>query len=226
MRDRSIVSLIGLLAVLLAAPVARPGAGPGRIVDRLSGIRRSRVARRGSCGDPTGDCTRSDFDRYTAVTTLTFSTPSGTQTQQMTRGQFMTDSTTVGTGVSALFYVWKQEALSAFVTPRYAYTSGTSTTAGSGTAGARRHARRRVGLPADRSAPSMRSAGNSASSGRSGSGTHTAAWTSASTNGGFASGISSTSTETTSQGSARGRVLASCSISDSPASAISISHQC
>lgn len=69
----------------------------------------------------------------TAITTLTFTTPLGIQTQT-TRAQFTTDNTTVGTGVSGLFYLWKREALSAFVTPRYAYNRGTSTTTGGGIA--------------------------------------------------------------------------------------------
>src|SRR4029079_161503 len=69
----------------------------------------------------------------TTITTLTFTTPLGIQTQT-TRAQFTTDNTTVGTGVSGLFYLWKREALSAFVTPRYAYNRGTSTTTGGGIA--------------------------------------------------------------------------------------------
>ena len=39
---------------------------------------------------------------------------------ETTSSEVRTDSTTVGTGISALFYLWKREALSAFVTPRYA----------------------------------------------------------------------------------------------------------
>src|SRR4029079_14428981 len=69
----------------------------------------------------------------TTITTLTFTTPLGIQTQT-TRAQFTTDNTTVGTGGSGLFYLWKREALSAFVTPRYAYNRGTSTTTGGGIA--------------------------------------------------------------------------------------------
>jgi len=70
----------------------------------------------------------------TVITSVTVTTPAGTQTQT-TQGEFTTDTTTVGTGVSGLFYVWKRESLSAFVTPRYAYSRGTGTTSGSGVGG-------------------------------------------------------------------------------------------
>jgi hypothetical protein len=69
----------------------------------------------------------------TATSTLTFTGPFGPQTQT-TQAQFTTDSTTVGTGVSGLFYLWKRDSLSAFVTPRYAYSRGTGTTVASGVA--------------------------------------------------------------------------------------------
>ena len=135
MRARAIAACAGLLAVLLAAPAfaqeqGQVGVSMGypasvgvvwHVADRMA-IR------------PEISLVQTSTD-ITAVTTLTFSTPSGTQTQQITRAQFTTDSTTVGAGVSALFYLWKQEALSAFVTPRYAYTRGTGTTSGSGVAG-------------------------------------------------------------------------------------------
>jgi hypothetical protein len=69
----------------------------------------------------------------TSTTTLTISSPFGSQTQtQTTQTQITTDSTTVGAGVSGLFYLWKRDALSAFVSPRYAYTRGSNTTTGSG----------------------------------------------------------------------------------------------
>jgi hypothetical protein len=128
MRTRSIASCLGLLALLLPVPVlaqerGQVGVSMGypasagvvwHVADRLA-IR------------PEISLVQNSND-VTAVTTLTFSGPSGTQTQQTTRTQFETDSTTVGAGVSVLFYLWKQEALSAFVTPRYVYTRGTSTT--------------------------------------------------------------------------------------------------
>ena len=132
MRTRSIASLVALLTFLLAVPVfaqehGQVGLSMGypasvgvvwHISDRLA-IR------------PEISLIQSSTDT-TAITTITFTTPLGIQTQS-TRAEFTTDSTTVGTGVSALFYVWKREALSAFVTPRYAYNRGTSTTTGGGT---------------------------------------------------------------------------------------------
>jgi hypothetical protein len=131
MRLRSIASSVVLLTFLLAAPVIAQEHGQ---VGLSMGYPASvgvvwhvadRVAIR-----PEISLVQSSTDT-TAITTVTFATSLGVQTQT-TRAQFVTDSTTVGTGVSALFYVWKREALSAFVTPRYAYNRGTSTTTGGG----------------------------------------------------------------------------------------------
>jgi hypothetical protein len=200
MRTRSIASSVGLLAVLLAAPASAQEQGQ---VGVSMGYPASvgvvwqvadRVAIR-----PEISLVQTSTD-ITTVTTLTFTTPSGTQTQQITRAQFETDSTTVGAGVSALFYLWKQEALTAFLTPRYAYTRGTGTTAGSGAAGA----------PFDITTKSRFVGGSFGAQyalsrkfsvfGEIGLGYTHSRVDNASTSGGFASGTSTTSTETMSHG--------------------------
>lgn len=131
MRTRLIASVVVLLAFPLAAPVFAQEHGQiGLSIGYPASVGvvwhvADRVAIR-----PEISLVQTSTDT-TAITTLTFSSPAGPQTQT-TRAEFMTDSTTVGTGVSALFYLWKWEALSAFVTPRYAYTRGSSTTTGGG----------------------------------------------------------------------------------------------
>jgi hypothetical protein len=200
MRTPSIASCVGLLAVLLPAPAfaQEPGqVGVSMGYPASVGVVwhvADRIAIR-----PEISLVQTSTD-ITTVTTLTFSTPSGTQTQQITRAQFTTDSTTVGAGVSALFYVWKQEALRAFLTPRYAYTRGTSTTAGSGAAAA----------PSDITTKNHFVSGSFGAQyalgrkfgvyGEIGLGYTHSRVDNASTTGGIASGTASTTTDTTSHG--------------------------
>ena len=200
MRTRSIALSVGLLAILLAAPAS--GQERGQV-----GITMGYPASVGvvwHVADGVGirpeiSLVQTSTD-VTALTTLTFTTPSGTQTQQITRAEFEADSTTFGAGVSALLYLWKQEALSAFVTPRYAYTHGTSTTAGSGATLA----------PTDITTTNHFFSGSFGAQyalsrkfsvyGEIGLGYTRSNVDNASTTGGFALGTSSTSTETTSRG--------------------------
>ena len=59
----------------------------------------------------------------TATSTRTISVFGQVQT---TETQVSSDNMAVGTGVSGLFYLWKREAVSMYVTPRYTYTRVTS----------------------------------------------------------------------------------------------------
>jgi hypothetical protein len=59
----------------------------------------------------------------TTVSTLTVSFGNQTQTTQT---QASSETTSVATGVSGLLSLWKRDSLSAYVTPRYAYTRGTA----------------------------------------------------------------------------------------------------
>jgi hypothetical protein len=62
------------------------------------------------------------FNRGTTDSLLTVSFGNQTQTTQ-----FSNTTTLVGTGVSGLFRLWKRDALSAFVTPRYTYSHVSAT---------------------------------------------------------------------------------------------------
>jgi hypothetical protein len=61
----------------------------------------------------------------TSIVTLTV----GNQTQTI-QSQSSTAATSFGTGVSGLFRVWKRDALSAYLAPRYTYTHGSTTPSG------------------------------------------------------------------------------------------------
>lgn len=133
MRARSIASCVGLALLMSAPAVAQEHGQVGLSMGYPASVGilwhvSDRVAIRPEISLVQSSTTT------TVVTTVTFTTPAGTQTQT-TQGEFTTDSTNVGTGVSGLFYLWKRESLSAFVTSRYAYTRGTGATSGSGVAG-------------------------------------------------------------------------------------------
>lgn len=139
MKARSVASFVWIVAVLPAAPAHAQDHGQ---VGLSMGYPASvgivwQVADRFAVR-PEISLVQSSTVNLTTLT-VTFTTPFNTQTQT-TQTQLTIDSTTVGTGVSALFYVGKREGLSTYVSPRYAYTRGTGTTVatststGSGTA--------------------------------------------------------------------------------------------
>ena len=64
----------------------------------------------------------------TLTSTTTLTVPFGGPIQTIVT-QSTSDATTVGAGVSGLFFLWKREGLGTYLTPRYSYGRLTSTSA-------------------------------------------------------------------------------------------------
>ncbi len=123
---RSVAWSVGVLTILLAAPANAQEHGQ---VGLSMGYPASvgivwQIADRFAVRPEVSLVQSSGVSRSTLTVSIT--TPFGTQTQTAST-QVTTDTTTMGTGISGLIYLWKREALSAFVSPRYAFTRGTNT---------------------------------------------------------------------------------------------------